>query len=308
MKVFSIKITLLILIIVAAIIATGYLSYKNLSQIVQSIHREARPDYKLIKIKEINADLSEVDNSVRLYSLTKESKYLRPYDRTISSVDKRVDELLILQGNDTSQVANIHAIQQLIGKKIVVWDRILKLHAKPVEKEVFDQFYTTIEKKTTDSISPPKDNLLKRIFKKKKDKEITLGKEEVTQEVAKLERSLSDKTVKQAETETQLLKTSNRLSSQLQFLILQLEQKETESLFLKSLEAEVLAENTYKWLAVFCVAAVLLLITVLLIILNYSRKSSQSQRALRQAKTEADNLVKAKELFTANVSHELRTP
>ncbi|HEX3006638.1 MAG TPA: ATP-binding protein, partial [Bacteroidales bacterium] len=51
-----------------------------------------------------------------------------------------------------------------------------------------------------------------------------------------------------------------------------------------------------------------LLITVLLIILNYSRKSSQSQSALKQAKTEADNLVKAKELFTANVSHELRTP
>lgn len=308
MKIFAIelKITLLILIIVAAIIATGYLSYKNLSQIVQSVHREARPDYKLIKIKEITSDLSDVDNSVQLYSLTREPKYLKPYNRIISTVDKRIDELLSLQGNDTSQISNIHAIRDLIGEKLVVWDQILRLHSKPREKEVFEEFYSVIEKKTTDSVTPKKNNILKRFFKRKK--EATLGKEEVQQEVAKLERSLSEVAVQQATTESQLLKRNNQLGSKLHFLILQLEQKETESLFVKSLEAEILAQQTYRWLAIFCVAAVVLLIIVLFIIINYSRKSSQSQRVLQQARVEAENLIKARELFTANVSHELRTP
>lgn len=308
MKIFSIelKITLLILVIVASIIATGYLSYKNLSQIVHSIHREARPDYKLIKIKEITSDLAEVDNSVQLYSLTRDPKYLKPYNRIISTVDRRVEELLSLQGNDTSQVRNINAIQELIGEKLVVWDRILQLKSKTLEKEVFDDFYTEIEKRTTDSVTPKKNNILKRFFKKKKD--ITLGKEEVTQEVAKLERSLNSIAHEQAESESQLLRKSNQLGAQLQFLILQLEQKETEGLFIKSIEAEIRAQETYKWLAIFCIAAVLLLIVVLLIIINYSRKSSQSQQALQLAKNEADRLVKARELFTANVSHELRTP
>jgi signal transduction histidine kinase/CheY-like chemotaxis protein/HPt (histidine-containing phosphotransfer) domain-containing protein len=308
MKIFTIelKITLLVLVIVAAIIATGYLSYKNLSQIVHSIHREARPDYKLIKIKEITSDLSEVDNSVQLYSLTREPKYLKPYNRIISTVDKRIDELVSLQGKDTSQLGNIRAIQTLIGEKLVVWDQILRLHSKPLEKEVFNEFYTVIEKKTTDTINPKKDNILKRFFKRKK--EITLGKEEVQQEVAKLERSLNTIAVEQAETESQLLKKNNLLGSQLQFLILQLEQKETENLFVKSLEAEILAQDTYRWLAFFCLAAVVLLIVMLFIIINYSRKSSQSQQVLSQAKNEAERLIKAKELFTANVSHELRTP
>jgi signal transduction histidine kinase/CheY-like chemotaxis protein/HPt (histidine-containing phosphotransfer) domain-containing protein len=308
MKIFSIelKITFLILVIVASIIALGYLSYKNLSQIVLSIHKEARPDYKLIKIKEITSDLTEVDNSVQLYSLTREPKYLKPYNRIISSIDKRIEELLTLQGNDTSQLRNIHAVGALIGEKLVVWDQILKLHSKPLEKEVFEEFYSVIEKRTTDSVAPKKNNILKRFFKRKK--EPTLGKEEVQQEVAKLERSLSDKTIQQAESESQLLKKNNQLGAQLQFLILQLEQKETESLFIKSLEAEILAGQTYQWLAIFCLAAVALLIVVLFIIIKYSRKSSQSQLVLRRAKTEADNLIKAKELFTANVSHELRTP
>lgn len=308
MKIFAIelKITLLILIIVAAIIATGYLSYKNLSQIVHSIHREARPDYKLIKIKEITSDLSDVDNSVQLYSLTREPKYLKPYNRIISTVDRRIEELVSLQGNDTSQLENIRKIQHLIGEKLVVWDQILRLHSKPLEKEVFNEFYTVIEKKTADTLQPKKNNILKRFFKRKK--EITLGKEEVQQEVAKLERSLNTIATEQAVTESQLLKKNNQLGSQLQFLILQLEQKETESLFVKSLEAEILAQDTYRWLAVFCVAAVVLLIVVLFIIINYSRKSSQSQQVLRQAKNEAERLIKARELFTANVSHELRTP
>lgn len=330
MKIFSIeiKITLLILVIVAAIIATGYLSYKNLSQIVQSIHKEARPDYKLIKIKEITADLADVDNSVRLYSLSREPRYLKPYNKIISTIDKKVNELLSLQGADTSQLANIREIERLISERLIVWDQILLLHAKPMEKEVFSEFYSTIEKIADDTINvknnvdtivtaaPKKSSILKRLFAKKEreketvvvKEEITLGKEKVQEEVEKLEKSLSDIETQQVATESQLLKRNNDLGAQLQFLIMKLEQRETESLFLKSVEAEVLARQTYRWLAVFCVAAVVLLVGVLLIIINYSRKSYQSQKVLRQAKIEADNLVKAKELFTANVSHELRTP
>ncbi len=308
MKIFAIeyKITLLILIIVAAIIATGYLSYKNLSHIVYSIHREARPDYKLMRIKQITSDLSDADNSVRLYSLTREPKYLRPYNKIISSADKGIEELLKLQGNDSSQIKNIHAIELLIGERLVVWDQILRLHSKPLEKEVFSEFYNTIEKKTNDTLTLKKSNILQRFFKRKKD--VTLGKEEVQQEVAKLEKSLLNIASQKAETESKLLQKNNELGSKLQFLILQLEQKETESLFIKSLEAEILAQQTYRWLAIFCLAAVVLLIVVLFIIINYSRKSFQSQQLLRKAKIEADNLIKVKELFTANVSHELRTP
>jgi signal transduction histidine kinase/CheY-like chemotaxis protein/HPt (histidine-containing phosphotransfer) domain-containing protein len=327
MRIFGIevKITLLVLVIVASIIATGYLSYKNLSLIVLSIHREARPDYKLIKIKEVAADLSEVDNSVRLYSLTREPKYLKPYDNIISTIDKKVEELLNLQGNDTTQLANIRAIEKLISERLVVWDQIMLLHAKPLEKKVFSEFYNTMEKKAPDTtisidttLTPRKSSILRRLFAKKekermKEKvyvkeEIKLGKEQVQEEVEKLEKSLKDVAIQQVTTESQLLKKNNELGLKLHYLILQLEQRETESLFSRSIEAENLASTTYKWLAFFCIAAVLFLVIVLFITIDYSRKSQRTQRALQQAKIEADNLVKAKELFTANVSHELRTP
>lgn len=269
MRIFGIevKITLLVLVIVASIIATGYLSYKNLSLIVLSIHREARPDYKLIKIKEVAADLSEVDNSVRLYSLTREPKYLKPYDNIISTIDKKVEELLNLQGNDSSQLANIRAIEKLISERLIVWDQIMLLHARPLEKKVFSEFYNAMEKKAPDTtisidttLSPRKTNILRRLFAKKekermKEKvyvkeEIKLGKEQVQAEVEKLEKTLKDVEIQKATTETQLLKKNNELGLKLQYLILQLEQKETEALYTKSIEAEDLANQTYKWLAV----------------------------------------------------------
>jgi signal transduction histidine kinase/CheY-like chemotaxis protein/HPt (histidine-containing phosphotransfer) domain-containing protein/CHASE3 domain sensor protein len=304
----ELKVTPLVLIIVAAVIATGYLSYKNLSQIVLFIHKEARPDYKLIRLKEINASLTDVENSVRLYTLTHETKYLGPYNDIVTSIDRKIEELIELQENDTMQIANINAVGDLIGRKMVIWDKMLQLHAHPIEKEVFDEFYTNIEKKTTDTIVPKKSNIFKRFFSKKKKEEITLKKEEVQQEVAKLEKNLNDKTVEQAESESSLIKKNKDLSTRLQFLILQLEQRETENLIHRSRQADELARITYKWLAIFCIAAVVLLLSVLFIILNYSRKSNAYQRILKRAKTEAENLVKTKELFTANVSHELRTP
>lgn len=62
------QISLLAVIIAAAVITSGYFAWKNLSQIVDSIHQEARPDNKLFLIKDIATDLSAIENIVRLYA------------------------------------------------------------------------------------------------------------------------------------------------------------------------------------------------------------------------------------------------
>jgi len=309
----EIQITALVIIIVAAIFATGYLSYKNLSQIVSSIYKETRPDYKLIKVKEITASLAEVESSVRLYSLTHEPKYLRPYNDIITTVDKKIENLIDLQGNDTTQIITINAVSRLIEEKLIIWDQILQLHSHPIEKEVFSDFYKTLEKKTSDTSIVKKSSVLRRFFKRKEEIQIAKKQEEIQEtemqlEVVKLEETLKQKKDEKDDLERQLLQKNWELSTKLQFYVLQLEQRETESLLLKSIEADLLAKQTYKWLAFFCIAAVIMLLSALYIIFNYSRKTKASQQALKLANIQAENLVKAKELFTANVSHELRSP
>ena len=63
------QITLLAVIIVAAVITSGYYTYKNLSEIVASVHQAARPDNKLFLLKDVSADLAALENNVRLYCL-----------------------------------------------------------------------------------------------------------------------------------------------------------------------------------------------------------------------------------------------
>jgi CheY-like chemotaxis protein/nitrogen-specific signal transduction histidine kinase/HPt (histidine-containing phosphotransfer) domain-containing protein len=58
----------------------------------------------------------------------------------------------------------------------------------------------------------------------------------------------------------------------------------------------------------FLVAVLLLALVVVFIVARYIRKTIASQKALEQAKQEAEQLAQIKEIFTANVSHEIRTP
>ena len=73
----KIQTSVLSIIIAFAIITLGYFGYKSLSQIVNSIHQAAIPDNKLLVIKSIAADLSEIENNVRIYILTNEGQNSR---------------------------------------------------------------------------------------------------------------------------------------------------------------------------------------------------------------------------------------
>ncbi|MDP3173646.1 MAG: hypothetical protein Q8M88_04345, partial [Phenylobacterium sp.] len=75
----EIQVILLTICIAVVVIISGYLAYQSLSKIVDTIHKEARPDLKLLLIKDIAADLNEVENTIRLYSLTSDTSFLHPY-------------------------------------------------------------------------------------------------------------------------------------------------------------------------------------------------------------------------------------
>ena len=56
----EVQFILLTICIAVAVIVSGALAYKSLSEIVDTIHNEACPDLKLLLIKDISSDLSEV--------------------------------------------------------------------------------------------------------------------------------------------------------------------------------------------------------------------------------------------------------
>lgn len=325
----EIQVTFLTIIIAAAMVGSGYLVYNSLSSIIDSIHGESRPDTRLLLIKDIAADLTEVENHVRLYSLTGDSKYLDGYSELNSTVQQKLLELKDYgtAGPDESQL--IDSIGLLSQEKLLLWDKIRSLHRqKGKAQQPFTQLYSRIDTAIvpfdTIQVKAPeekKEGFFKRItaiFGKSGKKSSTPAapiiidkseeKENIKQEIATIERKMTDQTRRFQVQEKYLVEQNMWITSRLMKQVGTLEYREQRRLETKTQEADFMAAQTYRRLTVFTLTTVVLLLAVLFIFIRNIQKSKNYQQILKKARTEAENLAKAKEMFVATVSHEMRTP
>ena len=107
------KVTILAIFIVVAVIITGSLVYRSLTQIVSSIHVEASSDYRLIVIKDIFLDFLEIENDIQLYSLTKNRSNLKHYETVNKRLKERIDDLTGLSNEQNEQTHLIDSFKYL---------------------------------------------------------------------------------------------------------------------------------------------------------------------------------------------------
>jgi signal transduction histidine kinase/CheY-like chemotaxis protein/HPt (histidine-containing phosphotransfer) domain-containing protein len=317
----EIQVTLLTICIAIAVTISGYLAYQSLSKIVDTIHNEARPDLKLLLIKDIATDLSQVENTIRLYSLTTNPSFLRSYRQLGDSIQKKLKTLSEYSVPGSEEISHIDSISLLANRKLQVWDRIRALNrTKTNAHDTFSNLYSKID---TAIIQPdtirfkpePKKSFFKRLFGKrdtttKKPVIIDKSKEKeiIKKEIAGVEEQITSQAKRLQSSETALFKQNIKLTQALNRHIASLENSEQKRLENKTQEADSMAAKTYRGMAIFTVAAVFLLIIILILFFRNLQKNRIYQQVLKQAKAEAESLAKAKEMFVATVSHEMRTP
>ena len=312
----EVKIGVLLIITVVIMLSAGFLTYRNMSSMVSSILKQARPDLSLVSLKEISSNLTDADNSVRLFMVTGDDSYLKPYYRIISAMDSSLNLLYKYSENSPEQLLLIDSVSHLITDKIDVWDQLLNLRNNTNVTHALDllskKFLSVPEKDKADTLDE-KRSVIRRFFSHKRENEEPAGiepsalKAELTQ-IEKLQAQDSIKQVKVRKQELSLLQHDRELTTHLAALILTIENDENIHFKQKADEADLSAGLTYRWLILLGVSVFFLLLIVLIVILNYVRKTNATQNALTDAKNEAENLAKAKELFVANVSHEMRSP
>lgn len=317
----EIQVILLTAAIAAAVIFSGYLVYQSLSRIVDTIHREARPDLKLLLVKEISADLNEVENTVRLYSLTRNASFLKSYRQLNKSIGEKISDLSNYAQRDSAETLQVDSIRVLINRKLLIWEKIRLLHSTKVNTHdsLFTKLYskldTAIVEADTVTIKPePRKGFLKRLFGKRDTAKRSIiidktpEKELIKQEIAGAEKTMADQTRQLQNRDKYLLEQNIRVTKILDQLVSRIEISEQKRLETKTQEADAMAEKTYSRLAAFTIAAVVLLLLVLVVVIRNIRQNQAYQKALKKAKAEAESLAKAKETFVATVSHEMRTP
>jgi len=317
----EIQVILLTICIAVAVIISGYLAYQSLSKIVETIHREARPDLKLLLIKDIAADLNEVENTIRLYSLTSDASFLRSYRQLGDSIQKKLNVLAGYAIPGSVEFSHIDSISLLANRKLIIWDEIRTLHHSKTDahntfSELYSRIDTAIIQPDTIRFKPEeKKGFFKRVFSKKDtttrrpviiDK--TEEKEIIKKEIAGIEQQITSQAKRLQTKEMVLLEKNIQLTQALAQHINSLESSEQERLETKTQEADSMAAQTFRRMAIFTIAAVVLLIIILILFFRNLQKNRTYQQVLRKAKAEAESLAKAKEMFVATVSHEMRTP
>ena len=313
----EIPIVILTVIIFALLALSGNLVYKSLSEIVNSVLIEARPNNKLVLVKDMASDLNEIENTVKLYSLSNNNTYLNKFYNLNNSLESGFTQLQTFAISDTFS-NRLDSLILLAQQKQTIWKNILNLHlSKENEHEAFNSYFETIDtimvvqdtiyfektKKTglfgwLKKSEPPKPVIVDR----------TIEKQALKQEMEELEEEIKQRNQKITEQETAYMEKSLEISQSFERIIAALELQERQNLLQKTRDADLLATKTYERLSLFAVSVILLLVLVLFLFFRDLRKSRSYQKALRKAKVEAENLARTKELFVATVSHEMRTP
>lgn len=146
------KISLLMVFAVITVIATGYLSYKSLSSIVNSIDVETRPDLKLEHIRVISSELDRAENNFRTYLLTHNNRALKKYFAIINSIDVMLDSLKSESRPDIRFVNQIDTLSSLIDQKKIVWSEMLLLESDSLIREQYDEIEKVLHQETSDTI------------------------------------------------------------------------------------------------------------------------------------------------------------
>lgn len=310
-------ITFLAVIIAVAVITSGYMAWKSLSNIVGSIHQETIPDSRLYLLKDINSDVAAIENNVRLYILTDSETNVEANDSLQRDISKKTSELYKYTAPHHSSRALVDSFRFLTISKVKLWNGVLNLHqiSKNQESE-FNEIYEQLEEPrfdTTITVTEKK-SMFRRIFgtvKTLKDtsvQERKIEQDEIREQIELLQQEINSREEKVDLLESELITRNVLLTQKMNQLVAREEKNEAAGLIQKSEEASRLAKITYNRLAGFSLAAVILLLLVLYILYNYLKKRRAYENGLQKARKEAENLALAKEQFAANVSHEMRTP
>lgn len=283
--------------------AACYLSFRNLSAIVSSIQIDLNPEIRLVSIRDISGDLEKADNSIRIYSITRDTSDLSPYYSVIKGIDEKVNLLQSECSDDAIMLNQADTISNLIEENIISWNEFLYLtdnyNVSASIRHLSDQLA-----KAPENIE--KKGILKRVFAR--NTKNLVNPQEVITNIEEIEKKSRITKEKLKVGETQLAITSSRIKEKFYDLITRMENQVSILVKEKGQTAKLLAEKTYRWLALFAVSGGLLAILVSIIIIRYIKNANKYQAALEKSKSETENLARTKELFMASISHEMRTP
>lgn len=316
--------TVILFFLLAMVTLTGIFAYQRFSSIITQFNYEARPDLTLVTAKNLENKLGEAENCVISYSLTNDTTHLLNYYESVEKSHEILSELQRLNFYKSENLLIVDSLNQLAEIKFSILNDLLTLRDKYRVQEALDKVEKKIEQTVVagqvqneqkENERKEKNNILKKIFRKKekdRQKEAIANREilikDVTRELNKIRAEEQDIESILKTLELSLANENRIISEKIKGRIGKLEKSEHQSIVAQAIMAQEEMQFTNSLIAVFFVLIAGLIIFMAFLVTNFIKNNNRFKKAMRNAKNEAEELVKTKERFFANISHEIRTP
>ena len=134
----KIKVVLGYIFIFLAIIASLFIAYQSYNKLLNSVVSLSKPDAEIARMNRILTSLSEAENQIRIYSLTKKELYLELYAENVFDIQNDLDSLR--RFNPDGSVSNllIDSMNYLLNERADKLEKFVKLK-RSKEKENLSQ-------------------------------------------------------------------------------------------------------------------------------------------------------------------------
>ncbi|NOQ75555.1 MAG: SpoIIE family protein phosphatase [Crocinitomix sp.] len=318
---FDKKVLLILFAALFAVVSLSLFVNNSLQSIVDKVSEESKLDEKVVLLKGLMVNISDAENAVKSYSLTKDTTYLSDYNNQINSVDDKLFDLGALVEFGTIFEQNLPKIDSLVTKKFIILDELLMVQSqrssdlilnKVLEKvedvnKATEGSSTRTENETVTTDSAEEEKFFKRLLgnrKKKKEEKNealadTLGMQDVEAVVdrsfTKIDTEIEALREQQSEVEIglkmkelTLIQADKEIMDEISALVNTLEQEDKKERAAKIQFAESQRSSTKTLIILFCIVACLLLLIAGYVIYLYVKRNDAYKKALRAAKNITD--------------------
>ncbi|WP_372640557.1 ATP-binding protein [Ancylomarina sp.] len=111
------------LVLLITIVSAGFIGHSSYERLMNSVSQLSKPDAEISRMNHLLTDLSEAENHIRIYSLTKKDQYLKLFVKKVESIKYDLDSLR------SSNIKNAHSIQMIDSMIFLIDVRSKKLNA-----------------------------------------------------------------------------------------------------------------------------------------------------------------------------------
>ncbi len=310
MKFFKYEISSIILLtgIFFLVVLTGFYVNTKISTTIEKVNIQSTPDSRLLLMKSLTGTLTEAENNLYSFNLTKDKTYLEDFYKAIRKSEKKLNRLKNATWSDPAFKPNVDTLEFLVLKKYNILDSLMLVQNQYRVNEALNIVQEKIDEVSAlERAQQNEKNKGINLFKRKKAEQ-TLKTNYFKKELEEIRKLESDKEIANNTLELSLIQYDRFIMKKINQMLERLEKDERQAILRKTDAAKQAAKDAKRITIIFSVFCSLLLLLIFYTIIKYIRKNNEYKQILKKAKEESDELAEAKVRFLSNMSHELRTP